>query len=62
MLIVALWCAGTGFLACVTRVLSQARLALRSAATLVASHRGSEGLARPAQAKDACVSLTLTWP
>ena len=28
MLIVALWCAGTGFLACVTRVLSQARLAL----------------------------------
>ena len=34
MLIVALLCVGTGFLACVTRVLSQAWLALRSAATL----------------------------
>ena len=57
-----LWYAETGFLACIARVLSQRRLAL-AAPTLA----GSQWLAPMCRggaprARDACVSLTLTWP
>ena len=51
-----LWCAGTGVLACVPRVRPQARLALRSAATLGASHRlGGDWRGQRAPGTRACL-------